>query len=98
MLVEDGVTWNRSCSGHGGGRNGYRQVRLRHQHHYGDPNYWLLKVWEGRKSAEQATQRHLPVQRADREYDDRARRAPERTSLSLTQVLPTSPTTLPLSY
>lgn len=29
-------------------------VRLRHQHHYGDPNYWLLKVWEGRKSAEEA--------------------------------------------
>lgn len=30
-------------------------VRLRHQHHYGDPNYWLLKVWDGRNSIQQAS-------------------------------------------
>lgn len=27
-------------------------VRLRHRWHYGDPNVWLKRVWEGRKDAE----------------------------------------------
>ncbi len=46
-------------------------VRLRHQHHYGDPNYWLLKVWEGRKSAEQANLNATYLfNEPDREYDE----------------------------
>lgn len=34
--------------------DGISCVRLRHQHHYGDPNYWLQKVWDGRKNLEEA--------------------------------------------
>lgn len=30
-------------------------VRLRHRWHYGDPNYWLQKIWDGRSDANEAS-------------------------------------------
>lgn len=54
MLVEDRETCEQELIGAEEAlESGISCVRLRHQHHYGDPNYWLLKAWSGRTSTDQ---------------------------------------------